>query len=376
MRAPINTIPIDARPILVAALMSAANIGTAQPVVEALNQDSNADACITEGHPVKRDMETRSRQVSKWIERITDMSRLHTREQVAHAFKKPNTLVAWTRVTDYESRIESLYLSEAEYKAVAKMMEGVSDSTLCRFFHVKDKDGLRSAFMTHSGLTADEVDDHWSKCRVILGSAIIAKHNKSYANWLRFASDKNHPFFNNVKDSDSVPRGVAWTTLPGVDGEIPFNKAHTNMLPTCMDQWFYTKNRELHPVEKRTMRTEIDLREHRSRLAIIFDLLKRWSLQATRPADQDKEYFFPLESEVPFKGVKIDTNSAIKAEWDMSLETAQKLNNVMKNPEAIRPVYTRDFAVYFLSQAPRFQPTMYSNDEADNELLNRVMNRV
>eukprot|EP01053_Blabericola_migrator_P006052 Blabericola_migrator_1__6051@NODE_3050_length_2085_cov_33_621407_g1905_i0_p1_GENE_NODE_3050_length_2085_cov_33_621407_g1905_i0NODE_3050_length_2085_cov_33_621407_g1905_i0_p1_ORF_typecomplete_len371_score59_01_NODE_3050_length_2085_cov_33_621407_g1905_i09721991 len=313
-------------------------------------------------------------EVSRWIKQLFELPKLNTQEQVAQAFKQPNTLISWVaNSSQAQAQVSIIYLTPQEYKAVKKMLSGVPDSTFGRLFRVPHRDALRAVFMQYLGISAIEAEMYWDRCKTVIGSAIIAKYNGSYATWLRFVSDKNHPILKSAPDEKSAPEGVAWMTLPGIDGKVPFNKAYTKMIPTCLDRWFYTKNMRLHPMEKRPMATEIDMREHRSALALIFALLKQWSLQTTRPANQDKDYFFPLESEVPFEGTKVKPSMPPKAQWDVSLEVAQTLNNVLQDPNTIRPIFTREFGVNFLSLAPHFEPTMYSNDDADVEVLERVL---
>eukprot|EP01054_Gregarina_sp_Poly1_P005367 Gregarina_sp_Poly_1__5366@NODE_2833_length_1652_cov_4_750789_g1786_i0_p1_GENE_NODE_2833_length_1652_cov_4_750789_g1786_i0NODE_2833_length_1652_cov_4_750789_g1786_i0_p1_ORF_typecomplete_len354_score45_55EutK_C/PF16365_5/1_2e04EutK_C/PF16365_5/0_13WPP/PF13943_6/0_41_NODE_2833_length_1652_cov_4_750789_g1786_i0581119 len=330
------------------------------------------DATVGEKTPTdQRDMEAYSKRMNAYIKRIIDMTRIKNRNHLASVFKKDNILIAWTEQPDSKVEIEMLLLTPVQYEEVKRLTSSISDADFAKALGITSEK-LTDFFVANSGLSQSDVLHYMDRCKIVVGAALVAKYNKGFSAWLRRVADENHPFFR-IMDHETLPRGLLWTKLAGVPGEVPFNGVHKNMIPTALDNWFYVKNDKAHPIDKRNMRTEIDVREHKSRLAILLALVKRWSLQVARPADNDKDYFYHLASEIPHPGhpVKVGPFES-KFKWDASLETARMLNDVMEDGK-LRPACSRVAAMNFLTYAPQWQPTMYSKEESDNELLQKAV---
>jgi len=159
----------------------------------------------------------------------------------------------------------------------------------------------------------------------------FAKQSATFKDWVFSEADASHRCYlpDGTFDRSMLPSDQ-WTVieLKG-GGEVPILKDDLPLTPILADNWFFKKVKGASALDRRFMAKEFDMQGDTSRVGWVIKyvqhaLEKYWNM--VMPSDKDKAYYFDLESETPYDGVKGTVKtSAGHSDYYVSRDLAQML---------------------------------------------------
>lgn len=290
------------------------------------NFASEGERVETERRILWSDATAHELRVQMELKQLKQANRLPL-EQVEEAWKQPATLVVPIRdASTQESYYQAIRFNETDFENLKEFVMNISED------HLKQKFAPQHAQYL--------IELKTTQPKKYMTAVLVELCNKidSVNQWVMRQADEHHPLYlpDGKFDRSKLPSDL-WDVveLKGV-GEVPYLKADRGYLPTAMDYWFFNKLFASSMVDRRFLNSEFDPTSNPSSFGRVLTLIQsavERHYKMVRPADKDKDYYFPLAEEVPFTGASTTLDDATMEKTGQFL-VGETLGKILGNAPA------------------------------------------